>query len=121
MTTSESTLKKPGMLRAIFILNVLLVIIGFAFYFVISARTNSGQATLGIPPSTLLTMALIYLGSFTVIVASILKKQIWIMRAALMTTIVTSIVIIFAPIGIGLAAISLGLSFGKPVIRYFEG
>lgn len=121
MTTSDSTpKKKPGMLRAVFILNALLVIIGFIFYFVISSRVNAGKATLGIPPSTLLTMALIYLGVFAVVMASILKKQIWIMRGAMLVTIVTSIVIIFAPIGILLAGVALGLSFGKPVVNYFE-
>jgi hypothetical protein len=119
MTSTENKMKKPGMLRAIFIINALLVITGFTFYFVFSARTNAGIETLGIPPSTLLTMAIIYLGMFVTIVISILKKMIWGMRIALLTTIVTSIVIILAPIGIGLAAISLGLSFGKPVVAYF--
>lgn len=120
MTSTVAKMKKPGMLRAIFILNALLAIIGFIFYFVISSRIDAGKATLGIPPSTLLTMALIYLGVFFVVMASILKKQIWIMRGAMLVTIVTSIIIIFAPIGIVLAGVALGLSFGKPVVRYFE-
>lgn len=120
MSVLKNATKKPGQLKAIFILNALLVLIGFTFYFVISSRVNSGQSTLGIPPSTLLTMALIYTSVFAIVVASIIMKNLWILRGALLATILCSIIIIFAPIGIVLAGVSLGLSFAKPVKQYFD-
>lgn len=74
---------KNGYAKSNLYFNALHGIIGFIFYFVISSRLDAGKSTLGILPSTLLTMALIYLSVFAVVMASILKKQIWIMRGAM--------------------------------------
>ncbi|MDG1333410.1 MAG: hypothetical protein P8P74_13825 [Crocinitomicaceae bacterium] len=117
--TSNIQPGKPILLRAIFILNALLVIAGFVFYFVFATKASNGESTLGIAPSTLLIMAFIYLAIFAGIVASILKKQIWIVRGLLLCTLICSILIVLAPIGILIATISLGLSFSKPVTNYF--
>ncbi|MFT5822263.1 MAG: hypothetical protein ACI8ZM_003519 [Crocinitomix sp.] len=116
MSTSANLQKKPTLLKVIFILNALLVIAGFSFYFIFSNQTDT---LLGIPPITLLTMALIYAAMFAGIVLSISKKQIWALRVLLTITLVCSIVIIIAPIGIGISLISLGLSFTKPVLKSF--
>lgn len=116
---NAQTVKKPGLLRVIFILNALLVIAGFVFYFVFSGKAERGEGTFGLDPIMLLYMALIYTGVFIGVVTSILKKNIWAMRGLLVVTLVASIVLVFAPIGVGISVISLALSFTKPVTHYF--
>ena len=124
MTTLENLdglggtpMKKPPLLRVIFILNALLVIAGFTFYFIFKDKPDN---EMGIVRIHLLYMALIYLTMFIGVMASILKKNIWTMRICLLITLGFSILLVLAPIGIGVSVISLGLSFTKIVTKYFQ-
>lgn len=107
-------MKKPAILRVIFILNALLVLICFVFYFVAKTKGN-----LPVAPENILYTAIGYVFNFSFIVASILKKKLSLLR----TFILLIIAISFptrAYIGILISLITFGLSFHKKVVAYFN-
>lgn len=108
------------MLRAIFILNALLVIASFVFYFVFNSRAQAGADTLGIDPIFILYNSLFYLGTFVLMIVGIQSGNPWLMRITFLIDLAVSVLIVIAPIGIGVAVISLILSFLKPVNNFFE-
>lgn len=110
-----TTQKKPGQLRAIFILNLLLFIICFTFYGVAVSKGDVG----GIPADLVLKTAIAYLILFALLVTAIIKKKLWGVRLVNITTILVSIPAT-ALIGMVFAIISLGLTFHKKVKAYFS-
>ncbi|WP_171210939.1 hypothetical protein [Ruegeria sp. HKCCA5426] len=121
MTTIDTDIgfAKPPLLRVIFILNALKIflalglLIGFKYY-------DLQVGTVGGPSAvTLIFWTMIgYIVTFAAIVASIVKRSIIGLRAA----IVTDFLISFpakAFVGFAVALIGLGLSFTQPVKAYF--
>ena len=107
--------QKPGQLRAIFILNLLLFIICFLFYGVAVSKGDVG----GIPADLVLKTAISYVVIFMLIVVAILKKSLIALRSLHVATILVSIPAT-AIIGMVFAIISLVLSFHKNVKSYFN-
>lgn len=115
--TIMNTLKKqkPGQLRAIFILNLLLVIICFTFYYFASSKGNVG----GVPAKTILYTAISYTVLFGGLVVSIKKFSLMGLRAVNILVVLVSAPSV-AVIGIVIGLISFGLSFHKKVKMYFN-
>ena len=108
-------MKKPIQLRAIFIMNGLMMILPFVFYMVFTTKNISID---GLENIHMVYTGISYIISFIFLVLSILKRKINALRAML----VINILIAFpadAYIGMLFALISMGLSFSKKVKAYF--
>lgn len=115
MTHSENLVKKPVLLRVIFILNALMMVLPFIFYFVFTAK---GISVGGLDPIYMVYTGAGYIISFALLVYFILKRNI--MGARIMFVINILIALpAKAYIGIGVALISIGLSFSTKVKDYF--
>ena len=111
---TNNQVQKPIPLRVIFILNALMMILPFVFYYVL---TSSGK-DLGIPPMYMIYTGVAYIISFTALVFFILKKNIMGLRIILILNFLIAIPA-KAYLGFVVSIISLILSLNKKVKAYF--
>ena len=114
MANSE-IVKKPILLRVIFILNALMMVLPFIFYYVFTTRDISIG---GLEPIYMVYTGVAYILSFALLVFFILKRNIIGARIMFILNILIALPA-SAYIGILVAIISMGLSFTKPVKKYF--
>lgn len=115
MTATTDLVKKPILLRVIFILNALMMFLPFVFYYVFTTRDISID---GLDPMYMVYTGLAYIVSFALLVFFILKRNI--IGARIMFVINVLIALpASAYIGILVAIISMGLSFTSKVKEYF--
>jgi len=109
---------KPIPLRIIFLLNALMMILPFVFYYVFTTQ----NITVGdLDPMYMVYTGVAYILSFAVLVFFLLKRNLW---GARLTFILNTLIAIPAGayIGILVAIVSLTLSFfNKKVLAYFKG
>lgn len=115
--TLKISLKKPVPVRAIFILNAIKILISFGIYTVF---TTQGISIGGLAPSTILYTSLAYVATFAIMVLSILRRQVWGVRAMNVLDLLISLPA-SAFIGIGVAILSFGLTFHQKAKAYFGG
>lgn len=109
--------KKPVSLKAILILNGLMTVLPFAFYFVI---TSKGIELGGLQPVWMIYAAIAYMVSFAALNIFISKKMIWGIRAVFALNVLIALPVA-AYIGILFAIISISLSFlSKKLKVYFN-
>lgn len=117
MADQTMQVHKPIPLRVIFILNALMMILPFIFYYVFT--TNDIQVG-DLDPMYMVYTGLAYIASFAVLVFFILKRNVIGARIIFLLNILIAIPA-GAFIGIGVAIISLALSFfNKKVLAYFN-
>lgn len=112
-------LAKPKTLRAIFILNALKILLALGLFIAfkyggLTVGTLSGDSGASIILFTMFG----YMVTFAAIVASILKRNMIALRAAIVVDFLISIPA-KAVIGFVVAVIGMGLTFTKPVKAYF--
>ena len=112
---STIAINKPIPLRVIFILNALMMILPFVFYAVFTAKEIS---IAGLEPIYMVYTGLAYIGSFALLVTTILKKRLTLFRLIFGLNILIAIPA-GAYIGMLFAIISFGLSFNSKVKAYF--
>lgn len=118
MNTQNSDIQflaKPVPLRIIFILNALMMVLPFVFYAVI---TQKNIEIGGLNPIWMLYTAAGYIMSFVALVYFIRKRNITGLRVIILLNVLISLPA-KALIGIGVAIISIGLTFTKKVKNYF--
>ncbi len=115
MTQTENLVKKPILLRVIFILNALMMILPFVFYYVF---TTKDIYIGGLEPIYMVYTGIAYIVSFALLVNFILKRNIMGARIMFVVNILIALPA-SAYIGILVAIISMGLSFSEPVKEYF--
>lgn len=108
--------QKPTQLRIIFILNALMMILPFIFYYVFTTKEIS---IAGLDPIIMIYTGLGYILSFAVLVFFILKRNVVGFRIMFLINIFIAIPA-NAYIGILVAIISIALSFTKKVKAYFS-
>ena len=113
--TSDGQINKPLALRAIFILNALMMILPFIFYFVV---TTNGIDLGGLDPQLMIYTGIAYILSFGALVFSILKKNIMLARAIFLINILIALPA-SAYIGIVVAIISLAISFFSSRVKAY--
>lgn len=113
MTTE--TVKKPIQLRIIFILNALMMILPFVFYYVFTTQDISID---GLNPKWMAYTGIAYIISFIVLVTSILKRNFMLFRTVFIINIIIAIPA-KAFIGMLIAAISIALSFHNKIKVFF--
>lgn len=121
MTTADTNVgaSKPFTLRAIFILNALKILLAFGFFAAFKFfGFKVGELERDPAASMMLFTALGYIITFAAIVASILKRSLIGIRAAIALDFLVSIPAT-AVIGFAVAIISMGLTFTAPVRAYF--
>ncbi|PWJ40767.1 hypothetical protein [Sediminitomix flava] len=112
----ENVVKKPALLRVIFISNALKILLAFTFYTVFTLK---GSQIGAFGPEQILYTAIGYMFMFGGIVTSIIKRKIWLMRLFIVIDFAISIPT-SAYIGFVISILSIVLSFTKPVKRYFN-
>ncbi len=112
-----TTLKKPIPLRIIFILNAMMMILPFIFYYVFITNNISIE---GLDPMWMVYTGAAYIVSFIVLVVLILNKSLMGVRAMFVANVLIALPV-GAYIGIGVAVISMLLSFNNLVKGYFAG
>ncbi len=115
MTGSTTLVKKPILLRVIFILNALMMILPFVFYLVFTTKDISIN---GLDPNYMLYTGIAYILSFALLVYSILNKKMLMVRILFVINILIALPA-KAYIGILVALISMALSFSTSVQTYF--
>lgn len=115
---ATTKVKRPVLLRVIFILNLLLIIACFSIYNFITSDPTL-QSKLGIDPNLILVNGGIYILTFLVMEVAGYKRMQWLMLATFAVDIIVSFVIVIAPIGWVVGAASIALTFTKPVRNYF--
>lgn len=108
---------KPIPLRVIFILNALMMVLPFIFYFVI---TSKGIDIGRLDPKIMIYTGIGYIVSFAVLVFFILKRNIMGVRGVLFANILISLPA-KAIIGIVVAVISLLLAFLNEKVKTYFG
>lgn len=108
---------KPIPLRVIFILNALMMILPFVFYAVI---TSKGIEIGGLNPSWMIYTGIAYIASFAALVYFILKRNIQGARAIFGLNFLIAIPA-GAYIGMGVAIISMLLSFFNGKVKHYFG
>ncbi len=116
MESSINLVKKPAPLRVLFILNALMMILPFIFYFVI---TSKGIDVGGLNPVVMVYTGIGYILSFALVVYSILKKNLTLLRIIIAVNILIALPA-KAYIGIGVAIISILLTMNNKVLAYFN-
>lgn len=108
---------KPIPLRIIFLLNALMMILPFVFYYVFTIQ----NITVGdLDPMYMVYTGLAYILSFGVLVIFLLKRNLWGARVTFILNILIALPA-GAYIGIVVAIISLTLSFfNQKVLAYFN-
>ncbi|TCL08107.1 hypothetical protein BXY66_0140 [Shimia isoporae] len=110
---------KPILLRVIFILNALKILFTVGFFVAFKFYGLSVHGLEGDSAANLMLLALaLYVAAFGAIVASILKRNITGIRLALLADLGVSLYVV-APIGFVTFAVSMALTFSKPVRAYF--
>ena len=109
-------LQKPYQLRIVFILNALLSILPFIFYYVFTTKEISIG---GLDPTYFIYTDIGYISSFILMLYSILNKKLLLFRVVFLLTILISLPT-KAYIGILFALISLLLSFHKKIVNYLK-
>ena len=109
-------LQKPIQLRIVFILNVILALLPFIFYYVFSSKNISIE---GLKPIYFIYTGIGYITSFIVMIYAILSKKIKLFRTVFVATILISLPT-KAYIGIAVAAISILLSFHSKIKTYLN-
>ncbi|RNC84489.1 MAG: hypothetical protein ED557_05780 [Balneola sp.] len=108
-------INKPKQLRAIFILNALMIALPFLFYLVFTTQ----DIIIGtLDPIWMVYTGIGYIISFAMLVATILNRKIILMRLVFALNILISIPV-GAYIGILVAVISFALSYHKNVKAFF--
>ncbi len=107
--------KKPISLRVIVILNLLKIFLAFGIYTVITVK----GIVAGINPDWILYTACGYVATFSIIVFSILKKNIVLFRLIIIADIIISIPA-KAIIGISISVVSVIISLNKKIQNYFS-
>lgn len=109
-------MKKPTQLRIIFILNALMMVLPFIFYYVFTTQ----DITVGtLDPMWMVYTGIAYIASFSLLVRSILAKQFLFFRIIFGLNVLIAIPA-GAYIGMLIAAISFALSFHAKVRAYFN-
>lgn len=116
MKSTAIKVQKPTVLRIIFILNAILMLLPFIFYYIITKNQISIQ---GIHPIWMIYTGIAYTSLFIGIVISIVKKKLKILRVLLLTIILVSFPA-KAIIGMLIGGLSILLSFTRPVQQYFS-
>ena len=114
MTTSNKV-KKPFQLRIIFLLNAIMMILPFIFYYVFTTKNISID---GLDPIIMIYTGIGYIISFIVLVASILKRNLILFRIIFIINILIAIPA-QAYIGVVVAIISILISLNRKVKTYF--
>ena len=114
---TEELPKKPIPLRVIFILNALMMILPFVFYYVI---TSKGIVIGGLEPIYMVYTGIAYILTFAVLVYFILNRNITGFRGVFLLNILIALPT-SAYIGIGVAIISLLLSFFNGKVKAYFG
>jgi len=107
--------KKPFQLRIIFILNALMMFLPFVFYYVFKAKNISIE---GLDPMWMIYTGVAYIASFGVLATSILKRNRTLFRIMFGINVLIALPA-GAYIGIGIAVISVLISFNKKVKAFF--
>ena len=115
MTTTIEKIKKPIQLRIIFILNALMMLLPFVFYYVFTTKDISID---GLDPIMMVYTGIAYIISFIILVSSILKRKLMLFRIMFCINILIAIPA-SAYIGILFAIISMAISFTKKVKAFF--
>ena len=111
---TNKALIKPIKLRIIFILNAIMMILPYVFYYLLT----SGKLDVNLPPEYMLYTAAAYAVTFAALVTSILKKNMILLRLIIVLNIMIALPT-KAFIGIGVAIVSMILSLTKEVKVYF--
>ena len=109
-----SPIEKPKTIRTIFILHALKIVLALGFFLTF---TFTDVSVAGITPSILLYTLAGYVVAFGAIVVSILKRNAWALRAAILLDLIISLPA-KAYIGIVIASVSLLLTFTRSARRY---
>ena len=117
MTNSSNQVKKPIPLRVIFILNALMMVLPFIFYYVFTTR----DITIGdLNPTWMAYTGIAYIISFAILVYFLVNRNLLGARIMFVINILIALPA-GAYIGILIALISLALSFfNKKVLHYFS-
>ena len=117
MSNSTNRPNKPPALRVIFILNALMMVLPFVFYYVFTTR----DITVGdLDPMWMIYTGIAYIASFAILVPFLIKRKLLGARIMFLVNILIAIPA-GAYIGILIAIISLALSFfNKKVLHYFN-
>ncbi len=113
--TTTSKVQKPIQLRIIFILNALMMILPFVFYYVFTTKDISIE---GLDPIMMVYTGFGYILSFLLLVFSILKRKLILFRVMFGINILIAIPA-GAYIGMVIAVISMAISFNKKVKEFF--
>ncbi len=110
---------KPVTLRVLFILNALKILLAFGFFATFKFYGLQVGELAGTQAANLMLYTMLgYMVTFTCIIASILKRSMIGIRAAIAVDFLVSIPAT-AVIGFIIAIISMGLTFTAPVRAYF--
>lgn len=113
---TKDSIKKPIQLRIIFILNALMMILPFIFYYVFTSKNIS---IAGLKPIHMVYTGIAYIISFMFLVFFILKKKLVGIRVMFVINILIALPT-KAYLGILVAIISIILSFTSKVKAYFH-
>ena len=116
MESNINVVKKPIPLRIIFILNALMMILPFIFYTVFTLKEIEIG---GLDPIFMLYTGFAYIASFALLVFSILKKNLTLLRIVIGVNLLIALPA-KAYIGILVAIISILLTMNKRVVAYFK-
>lgn len=109
-------IKKPPVLRLVFILNAILMFLPFVFYYIFQTKNITIE---GFDPTIMLYTGGAYILNFILMVFSILKRNLIGFRAVFVILFLISIPG-QAYLGFLIAIISLLLSFTKKIKLYFK-
>ena len=115
MAQSEVLVKKPALLRVIFIFNALMMILPFVFYYVFTSKDISID---GLNPMYMVYTGIAYIISFILLVSFILRRNITGARIMFVLNIIIALPA-GAYIGMLVAVLSMILSFTAKVKEYF--
>ncbi len=108
--------KKPYQLRIIFILNALMMLLPFVFYYVFTTKNITIE---GLDPVTIIYTGMAYIVSFGILVLSILKRNMVLFRIMFAVNVVIALPA-KAYLGILIALISMLISFNAKVKGFFN-
>ena len=108
--------QKPALLRVVFIMNALLSILPFIFYYIFTTKNIEIE---GLKPEYMLYTGLGYMTTFILMITTILKRKLYAFRSIFILVILISLPA-KAYIGIAFATISILLSFHKKIKLYFN-
>ncbi len=116
METVNNAIRKPIQLRIIFIMNALMMILPFIFYFVFT--TNN--ITIGdLDPMHMVYTGIGYILSFVLLVTTILRKKLILFRSIFLLNVLIALPT-GAYIGIAVAIISMAISFNQKIKAFFD-